>query len=95
MARRRHRDLGGGGKNELERCHRPRTEDDRDSWRFIDKEEGGSHDLNSRVFTSIIPQYLGNAMIAKLMPGASGQIGTAAAATAKPDGYTLLFTHNF
>jgi len=47
------------------------------------------------VFTSVIPQYLGNAMIVKLMPGASGQTGTAAAAKAKPDGYTLLFTHNY
>ncbi len=56
---------------------------------------GGSHDRNARVFTSIIPTYLGNAMIVKLMPGASGQTGTAAAAKAKPDGYTLLFTHNY
>lgn len=56
---------------------------------------GGSHDRNARVFTSTIPQYLGNAMIVKLMPGASGQVGTAAAAKAKPDGYTLLFTHNY
>lgn len=56
---------------------------------------GGSHDLNSRVFTSIIPQYLDNAMIVKLMPGASGQKGTAHVAKSKPDGYTLLFTHNF
>ncbi len=56
---------------------------------------GGSHDRNARVFTSVIPQYLGNAIIVKLMPGASGQTGTAAAARAKPDGYTLLFTHNY
>lgn len=56
---------------------------------------GGSHDLNSRVFTSIIPQYLDNAMIVKLMPGASGQKGTAHVAKSKADGYTLLFTHNF
>ncbi len=56
---------------------------------------GGSHDLNSRVFTSIIPQYLNQAMIVKLMPGASGQTGTAAAATAPADGYTLLFSHNY
>ncbi len=56
---------------------------------------GGSHDLNSRVFTSIIPSYLGQAMVVKLMPGASGQKGTAAVAQAKADGYTLLFTHNF
>ncbi|MDA1090780.1 MAG: tripartite tricarboxylate transporter substrate binding protein [Proteobacteria bacterium] len=56
---------------------------------------GGSHDLNARVFTSILPSYLGNAMIVKLMPGASGQTGTAAAAHAKADGYTLIFTHNY
>lgn len=56
---------------------------------------GGSHDLNARVFTSIIPQYLGQPMVVKLMPGASGQTGTAAAARARPDGYTLLFTHNY
>ena len=56
---------------------------------------GGSHDRNARVFTSVIPEYLGNAVIVKLMPGASGQTGTAAAANAKADGYTLLFTHNY
>lgn len=56
---------------------------------------GGSHDLNARVFTSVLPEYLGNAVIVKLMPGASGQTGTAAAASAPADGYTLLFTHNY
>jgi tripartite-type tricarboxylate transporter receptor subunit TctC len=56
---------------------------------------GGSHDLNSRVFTSVIPAYLNQAMVVKLMPGAGGQTGTAAAIKAKPDGYTLLFTHNY
>lgn len=56
---------------------------------------GGSHDLNARVFTSVIPTYLGQPMVVKLMPGAGGQKGTAAAIEAKPDGYTLLFTHNF
>jgi tripartite-type tricarboxylate transporter receptor subunit TctC len=56
---------------------------------------GGSHDMNARVFTSVIPTYLGQPMIVKLMPGASGQKGTAALTKAKPDGYTLLFTHNF
>ena len=55
---------------------------------------GGSHDRNARVVTSTLPTYLGNAMIVKLMPVASGQTGTAAPARPKPDGYTLLFTHN-
>jgi tripartite-type tricarboxylate transporter receptor subunit TctC len=56
---------------------------------------GGSHDMNARVFTSVIPEFIGNAMIVKLMPGASGQKGTARAIKSRPDGYTLLFTHNF
>jgi tripartite-type tricarboxylate transporter receptor subunit TctC len=56
---------------------------------------GGSHDLNARVFSSILPEYLGQRVVVKLMPGASGQTGTAAAAAAPADGYTLLFTHNY
>lgn len=56
---------------------------------------GGSHDRNARVFTSVVPDILGQPVIVKLMPGASGQTGTSAAASAKPDGYTLLFTHNY
>ena len=56
---------------------------------------GGSHDLNARVITSIIPEYLNQAMIVRLTPGAGGQKGTQEVANAKPDGYTLLFTHNY
>lgn len=56
---------------------------------------GGSHDLNARVITSIIPTYLNQAMIVQLTPGAGGQKGTQEVANAKADGYTLLFTHNY
>ncbi|WP_114965516.1 tripartite tricarboxylate transporter substrate binding protein [Alkalilacustris brevis] len=56
---------------------------------------GGSHDLNARVITSVLPGILGQPVVVQLMPGAGGQTGTAAAAQAQPDGYTLLFTHNF
>ncbi|GAB5445307.1 Bug family tripartite tricarboxylate transporter substrate binding protein [Gymnodinialimonas sp.] len=56
---------------------------------------GGSHDLNARVITSIIPTYLEQAMIVRLTPGAGGQIGTQEVANAPADGYTLLFTHNY
>jgi len=56
---------------------------------------GGSHDLNARVFTSMLPEYLGQPVVVKLMPGASGQTGSAAAAQAPADGYTLLFSHNY
>lgn len=56
---------------------------------------GGSHDLNARVITSIIPSYLNQAMIVRLTPGAGGQKGTQEVARSKADGYTLLFTHNY
>lgn len=56
---------------------------------------GGSHDLNSRVVTSIIPTYLNQAMIVRLTPGAGGQKGSQEVANADPDGYTLLFSHNY
>ena len=56
---------------------------------------GGSHDLNARVITSIIPSYINQAMIVRLTPGAGGQKGTQEVANAKADGYTLLFTHNY
>ncbi|MBL4768631.1 MAG: tripartite tricarboxylate transporter substrate binding protein [Rhodobacteraceae bacterium] len=56
---------------------------------------GGSHDLNARVITSIIPTYINQAMIVRLTPGAGGQKGTQEVANAPADGYTLLFTHNY
>ena len=56
---------------------------------------GGSHDINARVVTSILPTYLEQPVVVRLMPGGSGQIGTAAAAESPADGYTLLFSHNF
>ncbi|MEM9220981.1 MAG: tripartite tricarboxylate transporter substrate binding protein [Pseudomonadota bacterium] len=56
---------------------------------------GGSHDLNARVITSTIPQYLGQAMIVRLSPGAGGQKGTQEVANSEADGYTLLFSHNY
>ena len=56
---------------------------------------GGSHDLNARVVTSIIPSYLNQAMIVQLSPGAGGQKGSAEVAKSDPDGYTLIFSHNY
>ena len=56
---------------------------------------GGSHDLNARIFTRVIPKYLNQPVIVKVMPGAGGQTGTSAVVRAQPDGYTLLFTDNY
>ncbi|MBI4250852.1 MAG: ABC transporter substrate-binding protein, partial [Candidatus Tectomicrobia bacterium] len=55
---------------------------------------GGSHDLHARGITGIISDILGQPMIVKLMPGGAAMQGTTFAAQAKPDGYTILFTHN-
>jgi tripartite-type tricarboxylate transporter receptor subunit TctC len=40
--------------------------------------------------TSVLQTYLGQPVVVQLMPGGSGQIGTAAAAKAPADGYTLV-----
>ncbi len=56
---------------------------------------GGSHDLNARVFTTYIQQYLGQPIVIKLVPGEAGQKGTLEAVQAPADGYTLIFTDNF
>ena len=55
---------------------------------------GGSHDLHARGITSIIADILGQPMVVKLVPGGAGMKGTGFAAKAKPDGYTILFSHN-
>ncbi len=52
---------------------------------------GGSHDLTARAMVSVIPQYLGQPIIVQLRPGGGGAIGSQQVATAKPDGYTVLF----
>lgn len=55
---------------------------------------GGSHDLLSRGITGIMPEIIGQPMIVKLLPGGAGVKATGFVANAKPDGYTILFTHN-
>ena len=55
---------------------------------------GGSHDLHARGITSIIADILGQPMLVKFVPGSNGMKGTGFVARAKPDGYTILFTHN-
>ena len=55
---------------------------------------GGSHDLHARGITGIISDILGQPMVVKLLPGGAGMKGTGFVAKAKPDGYTIIFTHN-
>lgn len=56
---------------------------------------GGSHDLHARGITPELGKILGQPIIVKFLPGGAGMKGTTFAAEAKPDGYTILFTHNY
>jgi len=51
---------------------------------------GGSVDIATRVVTEQLSARLGQPVVVENRPGASGNIGAAAAAKATPDGYTLL-----
>ncbi|MBC7779574.1 MAG: tripartite tricarboxylate transporter substrate binding protein [Proteobacteria bacterium] len=51
---------------------------------------GGGTDLTARLVAEPMRQALGVSIVVENRAGASGMIGTAAVAKAKPDGYTLL-----
>lgn len=54
---------------------------------------GGPGDVITRVFAAAMQKPLGQQIIVDNTAGASGSIGTAKVARAKPDGYTLLMIH--
>ena len=51
---------------------------------------GGSHDLHARGITGIISDIIGQPMVVKLVPGASGMKGTGEVAKAKVLANTLI-----
>ena len=53
---------------------------------------GGSSDILGRVFADRLGAELGQPVIVDNRTGAGGNVGTVAAARAKPDGYTLMIT---
>ena len=55
---------------------------------------GSSLDARARVIAEALGQRLKRRVIVENRPGAGGTIGSLAAARAKPDGSTLLFTNN-
>ncbi|MFZ2738391.1 MAG: tripartite tricarboxylate transporter substrate-binding protein [Burkholderiaceae bacterium] len=54
---------------------------------------GGPGDLVTRIFAAAMQKSLGQQIVVDNTAGASGSIGTAKVARAKPDGYTLLMIH--
>jgi tripartite-type tricarboxylate transporter receptor subunit TctC len=51
---------------------------------------GQSTDIATRYFANKLSQAMGQSFVVENRPGASGNIGTAVAAKAPPDGYTLI-----
>ncbi|MBO9651254.1 MAG: tripartite tricarboxylate transporter substrate binding protein [Variovorax sp.] len=55
---------------------------------------GGANDTIARIVAQKLGEQMGQSFIVDNRPGAGGNVGTAAVARAKPDGYTLLLTVN-
>lgn len=61
---------------------------------IVPQAAGGANDAIARVLAQKLTEQTGQSFIIENRPGAGGNIGTAQAAKAKPDGYTLLLTVN-
>lgn len=61
---------------------------------IVPQATGGANDTIARIVTAKLSEILGQQFVVENRPGAGGNIGTAAAAKAKPDGYTLMLTTN-
>ena len=59
---------------------------------IVPQAPGGANDAIARIVTQRLTEQTGQQFIVDNRTGAGGNIGTAAAAKAKPDGYTLLLT---
>ena len=56
---------------------------------IINVAPGGGSDILARKLSPVLAQHLGQLVLVDNKPGAAGVLGTSAAATAAPDGYTL------
>jgi tripartite-type tricarboxylate transporter receptor subunit TctC len=61
---------------------------------IVPQAPGGANDTIARIVADNLTRATGQQFIVDNKPGAGGNIGTAAAARAKPDGYTLMLTVN-
>ena len=61
---------------------------------IVPQASGGANDTIARVVAQKLSEQTGQNFIVENRPGAGGNVGTALAAKAKPDGYTLMLTAN-
>ena len=61
---------------------------------IVPQATGGANDTIARIVAAKLSEVLGQQFVVENRSGAGGNIGTAAVAKAKPDGYTLLLTTN-
>jgi tripartite-type tricarboxylate transporter receptor subunit TctC len=61
---------------------------------IVPQSAGGANDAIARIVTQKLGDIMGQTFLVDNRPGAGGNVGTAQAAKAKPDGYTLLLTTN-
>lgn len=61
---------------------------------IVPQATGGANDTIARILAAKLSDVMGQQFVVENRPGAGGNIGTTAAAKAKPDGYTLLLTTN-
>ena len=59
---------------------------------IVPQAAGGANDAIARVLAQKLSEQTGQSFIVENRTGAGGNVGTAAAAKAKPDGYTLMLT---
>ena len=59
---------------------------------IVPQAAGGANDAIARVIAQKLTEQLGQSFIVDNRTGAGGNVGTVAAARAKPDGYTLMLT---
>jgi tripartite-type tricarboxylate transporter receptor subunit TctC len=61
---------------------------------IVPQAPGGANDTIARIIAQKLTEQTGQQFLVDNKPGAGGNIGTAAAGKARPDGYTLLLTVN-
>lgn len=59
---------------------------------IVPQAAGGANDAIARVIAQKLTEQLGQSFVVENRTGAGGNVGTVAAARAKPDGYTLMLT---